>query len=185
MSDYGEIQGGGDGGDDGGFGNRPDPYQQQPAQYGQQYGVPSAGGPPPGALAGFWIRFGAAFLDGILLGVVAGILTAPLGDGSRALVQGLLAGAYFTFLHSTKAGQTLGMRLCGLRVVDVDTGGQVDPGRAAGRWLMSYVSGLAIGIGYLWMLWDSKNQTWHDKVANTLVVRSAVVPAPTTSLTER
>jgi uncharacterized RDD family membrane protein YckC len=27
-------------------------------------------------------------------------------------------------------------------------------------------------LGYLWMLWDSEKQTWHDKAANAVVVPS-------------
>ncbi|MDQ2826266.1 MAG: CbtB-domain containing protein, partial [Actinomycetota bacterium] len=36
------------------------------------------------------------------------------------------------------------------------------------RHLYSYVSALALGIGYLWMLWDPEKQTWHDKWSSTL-----------------
>jgi uncharacterized RDD family membrane protein YckC len=27
-------------------------------------------------------------------------------------------------------------------------------------------------LSYLWPLWDSRNQTLHDKMANTIVVKS-------------
>jgi uncharacterized RDD family membrane protein YckC len=171
------------------FGNdhddQPGGGELPPPSYGTGYGVPygqPAPGPPPGALAGFWIRFAGAILDAILLGVVGGLIT--FGDASP-LVSALIGGAYFTFLHSTKAGQTLGQRVCGIRVVDSRTGGQVEVASAAIRWLMSYVSAFALLIGYLWMLWDPQKQTWHDKVANTLVVYSRVVPPPSSSLIER
>jgi uncharacterized RDD family membrane protein YckC len=36
---------------------------------------------------------------------------------------------------------------------------------------MSIVSGAVIFIGYLWAFWDKNKQTWHDKVANTYVVK--------------
>jgi uncharacterized RDD family membrane protein YckC len=158
-----------------------DPYG---APYGTPYGAPQ-GGPPPGALAGFWIRFGSALIDGILLGVVASVLTFGGDAGTSTGLQFLLAGAYFIFLHSTKAGQSLGQRVCGIRLVDAKAGAQVTPASAAVRFLMSYVSGFALLLGYLWMLWDPMKQTWHDKVAGTLVVYSRVVPPPSTSLLER
>ena len=41
---------------------------------------------------------------------------------------------------------------------------------------MSIVSGLACGLGYLWMLWDPQRQTWHDKAAGTYVVRVSAYP---------
>jgi len=46
----------------------------------------------------------------------------------------------------------------------------VSYGRAFGRFAMSLVSGLVLLLGYLWMIWDSEKQTWHDKVARTYVV---------------
>jgi uncharacterized RDD family membrane protein YckC len=32
------------------------------------------------------------------------------------------------------------------------------------------MSGNFCFLGYLWMLWDDKNQTWHDKVVNSVVI---------------
>jgi uncharacterized RDD family membrane protein YckC len=26
-------------------------------------------------------------------------------------------------------------------------------------------------MGYMWMLWDPERQTWHDKMAGSIVVR--------------
>jgi uncharacterized RDD family membrane protein YckC len=35
---------------------------------------------------------------------------------------------------------------------------------------MKIVSGIPFDLGYFWMLWDKEKQTWHDKVANDVVV---------------
>ncbi len=169
-------------------GAQPPPSYQPYGGFDAPYSAPAPGqvsGPPPGALAGFWIRFAAGFIDGIILGAVASAALAFSDYATRNLVQLILSGAYFTYLHSTKAGQTIGQRLCGIRVVDASTGLQVNPGMAAARWLMSYVSAVPFLLGYLWMLWDPMKQTWHDKVGNTLVVYSNVVPPPTDSLLDR
>jgi uncharacterized RDD family membrane protein YckC len=32
---------------------------------------------------------------------------------------------------------------------------------------------LVFCLGFLWMLWDPNKQTWHDKVAQTYVVRES------------
>lgn len=120
------------------------------------------------ARAGFWRRFAAAFIDGILLGIVSGILGAILGNAGSAL--GLLVGiAYYTYFHGS-TGQTPGDAALSIRVVDKETGEPIGFARAFIRWLVSIVSGIAILIGYLWMLWDSEKQTWHDKAANDVVV---------------
>ena len=41
---------------------------------------------------------------------------------------------------------------------------------------MRIVSGFVCLLGYLWMLWDRERQTWHDKVANTVVVPTSAYP---------
>jgi len=40
------------------------------------------------------------------------------------------------------------------------------------RALVGYLSVAAAGLGFLWCIWDSEQQTWHDKVAGTVVVRT-------------
>jgi uncharacterized RDD family membrane protein YckC len=146
------------------------------------------GGPPPGYTAygehlgsgvstpraGFWIRFAAAIVDGLIYGIPTSIVAAALGvsmPGQRLL--SLLVGfAYFVSQESGATGQTLGKKLCGIRVVDQSTGQTIDAGRAMVRYLTSLLSGLVCGLGYLWMLWDGNKQTWHDKSSQTLVVKA-------------
>jgi uncharacterized RDD family membrane protein YckC len=122
------------------------------------------------AYAGFWRRFAAAFIDGILLGIVDTILRLVLGGVGAGL--GLLVGiAYFTYFHGS-SGQTPGDAALSIRVVDKNGGEPIGYGRAFVRWLVSIVSGLVILVGYLWMLWDSDKQTWHDKAANDVVIHT-------------
>lgn len=160
-----------------------------PPAPGYQYGGPSSapGAPPPEALAGFWIRLGAAIIDQFILNIVTVIIAGIFGQRFRPYspeVNGadalnlLLNLAYFTYLHGTAAGQTIGNRVCGIRIADVDSGGPIPYSRALIRHLMSYVSALPIVLGYLWMLWQPQKQTWHDMVARTLVVRTRYYPAP-------
>lgn len=157
----------------------PFPRYPQPGAFPAPYGDrrPFAGqGPAPDAFAGFWIRLLAVVIDGLLLAVVTGVVDRVVTGG--AAVGFLVGGAYFTYFHSTPAGQTAGNRLCDIRVVDGGTGDHLDHVRALLRWLMSYASGIALFIGYLWMLWDPTKQTWHDKVANSYVVKASHYPPP-------
>jgi uncharacterized RDD family membrane protein YckC len=116
--------------------------------------------------AGFWIRVAALILDGIILGI-AGIFIRTGGAGGGGLVVGFL---YNWLMIAFNDGRTLGKMACGIRIARPD-GSPVDIGTAAARAGMAIVSGLALGLGYLWAAWDDENRTWHDMVANTRAFR--------------
>jgi uncharacterized RDD family membrane protein YckC len=93
--------------------------------------------------------------------------------GSIVLFLGWVFVAFLYVRALAKRGQTWGRHLVGVRVVDATTGGAPGWGKAIGRTLFaSFISGNFCYLGYLWMLWDAKRQTWHDKVAGTLVVET-------------
>lgn len=110
--------------------------------------------------AGFFKRLIAALIDGVLFGA--------LGVGINGGF-GLLWILYETLLVSQWNGYTIGKKVMDIRVVPV-SGGQVDWLKALIRALSQILSCLFLGLGYLWMLWDDKSQTWHDKIAETYVV---------------
>lgn len=97
--------------------------------------------------------------------------TAGTIGGAALLGLAAFAGVltYVALLEGRK-GQTLGARAAGIRVVDIYTQGPLGPGRAIGRYFARILSGFPCGLGYLWMLWDEQNQTWHDKLTNSIVV---------------
>jgi uncharacterized RDD family membrane protein YckC len=151
----------------------------------------AAAGPPREALAGFWRRLVSAFLDWLLIGILAaaigdlfGVETpAPpaQGDGFNFQLAGtgpfiLVELAYFTYFHATSAGQSMGNKILGIRVLDADTGRALPYARAFVRALMSNLSALPCFLGFLWMLWEPRKRTWHDMVANSLVVTASVYP---------
>jgi uncharacterized RDD family membrane protein YckC len=137
------------------------------------YSPPARGASGP--RAGFWQRFGAALIDGIMLGVVNAVLKATLKGPGYAL--GVIIGiAYFVSLEGGPTGQTLGKRALGIRVVSFDTGGPIGYGRAFIRYVGKIIDFLCLLIGYLWMLWDSEKQCWHDKMASDVVVPVSAYP---------
>ena len=60
-------------------------------------------------------------------------------------------------------------RLGGSRVMDF--GEVIGYGRAFGRALVAIVSTFVLLLGYLWMIWDVRKQTWHDKAVSSLPIR--------------
>jgi len=148
--------------------------------------------------AGFWIRLLARLLDGLILGIPFAILFGIFGafgalfanssSSSDQTAQGAavaLFGGVFLLLYLFalvvtvgywiyfwgSTGQTLGMRLLRLRIVDAKTGGPIGYGRAAIRLLMTIVNSWACYIGWIWVAFDPRKQGWHDKVADSVVIR--------------
>ena len=50
------------------------------------------------------------------------------------------------------------------------SGSSPSHGPAAVRWIARFLSAIPLGLGYFWMLWDTEKQTWHDKLAGSVVV---------------
>jgi uncharacterized RDD family membrane protein YckC len=58
-------------------------------------------------------------------------------------------------------------------IVDAKTGRKPTMRQWIIRYLGYIVSLLPLGLGYYWVGWDKRKQGWHDKMANTVVVRCA------------
>jgi uncharacterized RDD family membrane protein YckC len=124
-----------------------------------------------GARASFGRRLGAWLIDVILIDIVSAIVLLAGGRGVAYALGIVLWLGYFAYFEGGDTGQTLGKRALGIRVYDFAGGtGAIGYGRGFVRAIMKYVSGLVCALGYLWMLWDKEKQTWHDKVATTVVV---------------
>jgi uncharacterized RDD family membrane protein YckC len=146
---------------------------------------------PAGMSAGeaFFRRFAAVMIDGVLVSMVNWsvifVVAMAMGAGSGKTpsdAQSGTFGAFYIFfpylvlgiysgvMYSLR-GQTLGKMALGIRVVGPD---DANPGffRAAFRdTIGKIISSLFCAVGYLWMLWDGEQQTWHDKLFSTRVER--------------
>jgi len=138
--------------------------------------------------AGFWIRFCAKFVDGLVLlviviplFVVVGVtafrgmssqrpnVLGPLVNlGAQFVITGAMV-AYTTFFHG-KWGATLGKMACGLKVVTPE-GTPISYARSFGRSMAEILSGLICYIGYIIAGFDSQKRSLHDHIANTRVIR--------------
>lgn len=101
--------------------------------------------------------------------LIDGTTGAELG---AVLAVAVLAGLLFEVLPTAKWGRTLGKKLVGLKVLDIES--QVPPGFGASlrRWLTHAVlNALVVGVaGLAWCLFDRPwRQCWHDKAARTFV----------------
>jgi uncharacterized RDD family membrane protein YckC len=145
--------------------HQPDPFGAAP---------PRAKG-PSGPRAGFWKRFGAILVDGLVIWLVSGIVAVIDRDLYNLIVPpGIIA--YYSLLEGGLRGQTVGKRLFGLRVIDLARGGPIGYARGFVRTIGRLLSLIVFGLGYLWMLWDGEKQTWHDKFAGSIVVPTSAYP---------
>lgn len=134
--------------------------------------------------AGFWRRLGAILVDGLILLSVSFIMSVFFGGvsttsssvgygltGIPALIFNGLVIFYYVFFVG-KFGQTLGKMALKIKIVKIGT--NEAPGYLK-AFLREFVgrllSFLVLFIGYFWMLWDPQKQTWHDKIAGTVVVK--------------
>jgi uncharacterized RDD family membrane protein YckC len=123
-----------------------------------------------GPRAGFWARFGAAFIDGLVLLIPNIILRAAFSPALAFLLYLVILWTYATLLEGGPRGQTVGKMALGIRVYDFQQGGSIGYGRAFIRQIVKIASTIPIFLGYFWMLWDKEKQCWHDKAANDVVV---------------
>lgn len=138
----------------------PPPPQPPPA-------AAAAAALPPVSLAvenraGFWIRMAALLLDFVLVGIVLSMVHMA-HHGLPLFLAGY--GAVMWKIRGT----TIGGIVCGLRVVRLD-GRAIDWPTAVARALGAFLSMVVVGLGFIWVVFDPERQSWHDKIAGTVVV---------------
>lgn len=127
--------------------------------------------------AGFWIRWAASFIDGLVLiiphfivGFIFSIMTA--GIAAKVLVNiasFAVTWIYFIFM-TNKYQATLGKKVVGIKVIsnksDKLTLGQIVLRETVGKLASAFI----LLIGYLMIAFTSRKQGLHDMIADTVVV---------------
>jgi uncharacterized RDD family membrane protein YckC len=124
--------------------------------------------------ADFLTRFIAIFIDAIVVSIISSILSTTKGGSSSAIstMPGfLIGGLYYVLMWSYQNGQTLGKKVMKIKVVRED-GKPVDLTTSILRYIGYFISAFVFFLGFLWILFDSKKQGWHDKIAKTYVVKA-------------
>ena len=81
------------------------------------------------------------------------------------LVTGLFFGGFWTH-----GGQTLGMRAWRLRLVNSADAGPVSWKQTLMRLMAACLSAGVLGLGFLWVLIDRQQRSWHDRLSGTHLV---------------
>ena len=137
--------------------------------------------------AGFWIRFAAAFIDAIILGVVQMIITYMFFSSimmNPDVVTSQSAGSillyyvvilvvnwlYSAALESSSRQGTAGKIALDMKVTDL-SGNRISFAQATGRYFSKFISIIILFIGFIMVAFDSKKQGLHDKIAGTYVIK--------------
>jgi uncharacterized RDD family membrane protein YckC len=125
--------------------------------------------------ADWWRRLLALVVDSAVLWIPTYALTRSMDRPARLAVITVFGVVYFALLNGGAKGQTLGKMVWGVRVRDAATGGPLGPAKAAVRYLApALLSIVTFGLIWLpdglWLFWDRRRQTLHDKVAGSVVV---------------
>jgi uncharacterized RDD family membrane protein YckC len=138
------------------------------------------------ALASFGPRLGAAFLDDLILGFASfpifGVFVL-LSDASPGVAGVFLVLALFGLFvvvpglwAAGRWGGSPGKRA--VKITVVPSGAQpMSAGRGIKRQSVKLLGAFCFYLGWLSALWDPQRRAWHDKVADTLVLRKEVAPA--------
>jgi uncharacterized RDD family membrane protein YckC len=135
---------------------------------------------------GFWIRFLAVFIDGIILWILNFAIETVTGTriASPRDLAFALSRLGMTFMISTaisllyeafflvQFGATPGKMVLHLKVITPDGGG-ISWGRAIGRYFGKWLSSLTLLIGYIMAGFDSEKRALHDYIAGTRVVKTS------------
>jgi uncharacterized RDD family membrane protein YckC len=122
------------------------------------------------------------FFAGYLIWVVELALSSgltPSQGAAVAMIIGLsvmLASlawvAYNRWMIAGRTGQSLGKRVTKIRLIGAETQAPIGALNAFIRDLVHILDAVTV-VGYLWPLWDDRQQTFADKISKTIVVEAA------------
>jgi uncharacterized RDD family membrane protein YckC len=149
----------------------------------------------PMRYAGFWLRFLAVFLDGIIIQIVLTVIFGALflimglasidyanQDQIQAHIGEIMALYGLFFLGSIvinaayetwfigKYGATPGKMACQIHVV-TPYGGKISYARALGRHFAKFISSMTLTIGYIMAGFDDEKRSLHDRICETRVIK--------------
>ena len=127
---------------------------------------------------GFWPRVGASLIDSIAtIGLIFAMTMLLFGSGggnvsylSDFMISWVIP-AVAVLICWIVRGATPGKMVVHAVIVDAHTLQQPTNWQLVGRYLGYFVSTIPFCLGLIWVGLDPRKQGWHDKMANTVVIR--------------
>jgi uncharacterized RDD family membrane protein YckC len=130
---------------------------------------------------GFTRRFIAFIIDriliwllfSVLLGYAEGVNIYSIFSlfGTQTIVVEILVMVYFVVCETSSWQGTLGKHLLNMKVVN-EQYQKVTASQAMWRFTWKYLSFFVLLLGFIWVIFDTKKQGWHDKLAGTYVIEN-------------
>lgn len=136
---------------------------------------------------GFWARVLATLIDSVLImAITLPPLLAIYGlaylendeaiSGPADILISNILPMILVILFWAKKQATPGKMAVSARIVDAQTGKAPSVKQCVGRYFAYILSAIPLGLGFLWVAFDAKKQSWHDKLAGTVVVKVSRSP---------
>lgn len=133
--------------------------------------------------AGFWSRYFAMVIDTLIVWtplvvlifiLVFANLWDSIGDNPMSTLMSVIAliiQATYNVYFISRSGQTPGKKILKIKVQEVSTGKNLGIVAVVLREVIGKFISSFFDLGYIWMLRDPNKQTWHDKIAKSVVVK--------------
>lgn len=118
--------------------------------------------------AGFWKRAAAFIIDALVIWIIMAILL--IVAFFPQIIAFILGGFYHVVFETSPLRATPGKALMKIAVLKTN-GRQLTIKDSIIRYALSWVSGMFLCLGYFFSLFTEKKQTFHDLLADTIVVQ--------------
>ncbi|MGW5736374.1 MULTISPECIES: RDD family protein [Streptomyces] len=92
-------------------------------------------------------------------------------------ILAMLVAVVLQLIREGRTGQTVGKAFFAIRAVRDSDGLAPGVGLALSRRLCQFLNWPVFGLGWWWAIWDTKKQTFADKITGVVVVGADVEPA--------
>ena len=129
--------------------------------------------PGEGALAyaGFWIRFVAYLIDGIILGFMNIVVASLIADPFTVIFVQFVLNATYVIGFWIGQGATPGKMAVGVKIV-MANGQPIEFGAACLRYVGYIACALTLGIGYLMIAFTAEKRGLQDYIGGTVVIKT-------------
>lgn len=122
-------------------------------------------------LAEMWRRGVAFMIDATIIGFIGGLLGTDISMFGHSLLSFVFVGGYLWYFWTRHNGQTPGKMLMNIRIIKTN-GHPFTDADVILRYIGYLISAMLLLLGFIWAFFDDKKQGWHDKIANTYVVKA-------------